>query len=255
MAGQVKTYGRNACRALFEARPADLRRVWLTEDAMGPFGDVLRELAHQRKPYKLVPPGELERVAGAKHHEGICILARERTQPSFEELRGSVVGASPARLLYCDGIGNPHNLGAILRVGAHFGAAGVLGRQGEMPSLSAAARRVAEGAAERVPVVPLDAPDRALEALRADGFAILATAAGGERDLFTETIPARVVFLLGAERTGLSDATRRTADRTVRIGGTGAVESLNVATACAVLLAEHWRAHGTAPPGDPGTPR
>ena len=75
----------------------------------------------------------------------------------------------------------------------------------------------------------------------AAGFEIVTTAADGERDLYRHRFARRTVLVLGAEREGVSPPVRRLADVALKIGGTGAVESLNVSVATAVLLAEHWR--------------
>lgn len=229
----------HACLAVFQARPDDVRRAWVTEEALESVGDLLRELARQRKPYKVVDADELGRVAGVRHHEGVCIQAVEPEPPT---LAGVLAGLSgPARLVFLDGVSNPHNLGAILRVCAHFGAAAVVGARGAIPAPTGAARRVAEGAAEHVPVVAVPDALGALREMSGAGLIPVATAADAPLDLFDAELPERCVFLLGAERTGLSDPLRAAASSLVSIGGTGAVESLNVSTACAVLLAEHWR--------------
>ncbi len=236
---ESKVYGIHACRAVFETRPDDVLRAWVVEERVPAVGDLLRELARARRPYKLVPAEELARIAGARHHEGICLLVRERPAPSLGEVLGAIPEGAPARMVWLDGVANPHNVGAVLRVCAHFGVLAAVGT--ELPPPSGAARRVAEGGAEHVPSVALTDPRAAFDALGAAGFAAVATAANAPDDLFVTELPARCVYLIGAERAGLSPRLRAMASRTVRIGGTGAVESLNVSTACAVLLAEHWR--------------
>jgi len=138
---------------------------------------------------------------------------------------------------------NPHNLGSILRTAAHFGAAAVVGRSGELPPLSPAAVRVAEGAAEFVPVCDLADPVADLKRLAAAGFRVVATSSHRGKPLAAARLSGRVVIVLGSEGEGVSKAIEAAAGEGVQIPGTGAVESLNIATAVGVVAAEHWRQH------------
>src|SRR5690606_6338862 len=131
---------------------------------------------------------------------------------------------------------------AILRVAAHFGIGGMWVRA-QGAGLSPAARRVAEGADEAVFTFPADAHGVALAALRRAGFTLIATDSRAERPLSSFPLPSRTVVLVGAEREGVGEIARRAADVSLRIDGTGAVQSLNVATAAAVLFAEFARQH------------
>jgi TrmH RNA methyltransferase len=100
---------------------------------------------------------------------------------------------------------------------------------------------VAEGGAEAVPLVRLPALPQAMDALRAGGFGLAATLVEGGADLFRTPLPARLVYVMGAEGEGMDRALAQTCDMQVSIPGSGAVESLNVASATAVLLS-HWYA-------------
>lgn len=235
MPRDVKIYGRNAVLALFDARPDDVRRAFVTERALEDLGPLLRELARRRIAYRVVGHEELAKVAGAQHHEGVCLVAKPRPAPDEEK-----IVSRQGAIVFVDGVENPHNVGAILRSAAHFGALAVAGDAG-LPSPAGAVARVAEGAAERVPMLRWEDPARALAALAARGFALIGTAHDARELLFDAELPKRSLFLLGAEGTGLSAPMKKLAQRTIAIPGTGAVESLNVASACAVLLAEHYR--------------
>ncbi len=136
-------------------------------------------------------------------------------------------------------MGNPHNFGAILRSAAHFGVAGLLLPPGSTLALSGAAARVAEGGAESVPLVRLPAVPQAMQQLREAGFGLAATLVDGGDNLFASDVPARLVYVMGAEGEGMDRELAQDCDTQVSIPGTGAVESLNVASATAVLLA-HW---------------
>jgi RNA methyltransferase, TrmH family len=234
----VSVYGKNACLALFETRPDDVRRAFVTERAVPLASEMLRELAKRRIPYRVVSAEEIAKVAKSEHHEGFCLVVKPRADPDEGSLFAKKRGA--ARAIYLDGVDNPHNVGAILRTAAHFGAIAVAGARSRMPRASGALARVAEGAAERVPVLRWDDPIASLRAL-SGSFELVATAHDAKENLFDAKLAERTIFLFGAEATGLSKEARALAQRTIAIPGTGAVESLNVSAACAVMLAEHYR--------------
>ena len=152
--------------------------------------------------------------------------------------------AGPQCAIWLDGVGNPHNLGAILRSAAHFGVAAILLPQASNLALSGAAARVAEGGAEAVPMVRLDDDATSLAQLGEAGFATVATVVEGGDSVFAMPPPDRLVYVLGAEGEGMDRGLAARCERQVSIPGTGAVESLNVAAATAVLLAAWWSRAG-----------
>lgn len=234
---EIKVYGQHACRALFARRAPDILRVYLARDLVEPFGDLLHACAQLRRPYRVVTVEELERISDSRHHEGICLVARPRPVRSLEEILGA---PGPAWLVAMAGVSNPHNVGAILRSAAHFGARAVLlgGREARLPP---AAHRTAQGGAEWVDVVAAPDLGRALVAAREAGFKICATSSQEGVDVYGPELPARAVVLLGGEAEGVPADVARQADLALRIPGTGHVDSLNVAAAAAVLLSEMWR--------------
>lgn len=203
------------------------------------FGDLLKYCADHRMPYRVVGDEELEKVSGARHHEGICVVTRP-TKPT--DLEAVLAAPGPGLVLATDGVGNPHNIGTLLRTAAHFGARAVL-VGGNLRRLSSAAYRTAEGAAESVGIVFAQDLGPLLEQCKSKGYTVCATSSHRGRDLFEQALPERTCILLGAERHGLSDALSSAADQHLRIPGTTAVESLNVASSAAIFLAEHWRCH------------
>jgi TrmH RNA methyltransferase len=158
-------------------------------------------------------------------------------------LGGLPAAPAPSLLLGLDGVGNPHNLGALLRSGAHFGVHGVLTPRAAGLEVSGAAARVAEGAAEVLPLVQADDPASALASLRAHGYALAATVPRAGESLYAATLPARLVLVFGAEGEGMRSEMIDEVDLRITIPGSGAIESLNVAASVAVLLGEYWRQH------------
>jgi len=148
-------------------------------------------------------------------------------------------------LLWLDGVGNPHNVGALLRTAAHFGVDGVISPAGF--DVSGAAARVAEGAAEVVPFVQARSASDALVALRAHGYSLAATVPHDATALYSTTLPERLVLVFGAEGEGMSEAMIAAADLRLTIPGSGEIESLNVAASVAVVLGEYWRQHARGP--------
>jgi TrmH RNA methyltransferase len=244
---EQRIYGLNACLALFAARPESIRKVWLLDSRIPKMKAVLAWCVQQRVGYTLVQDDDLEKLSGSAHHEGVCISALPAEEATLAQwLR--TVPAGPAVALWLDGVGNPHNLGAVLRSAAHFGAGAVLLPGDSALALSGAAARVAEGGAEHVPLVRLGRTDNALDQLRAAGFALAATVVRGGTSLHAAKLPARLVWVLGAEQLGVAAALAQSATLRIGIPGTGAVESLNVAAAAAVLLGEWRRQHPAAAP-------
>ncbi len=137
-------------------------------------------------------------------------------------------------------MGNPHNLGAIMRSCAHFGVKGVVVQDAGVLE-SGAAIRTAEGGAEHVEPITGDSFIDTLDQFRKAGYAIVSTSSHNGTPLFKAELPKKMVLVLGQERDGLSDAAISSSDLSVAINGTGNVESLNVSVATGVLLAEWWR--------------
>jgi len=237
---EVRLYGMNAVQAVFARRPQAIRKLYLLQTRVHALKPLLAWCVQNRIGYRVVESEDLDRLAASSHHEGVVAdVLRTEPLPLADWLASLAMGA-PALALWLDGVGNPHNFGAILRSAAHFGAA-VLLPAGSPLALSGAAARVAEGGAEAVTLVRLPAADAALAQLHAAGFGSAATVVRDGEDLLALKPGPRLVYVMGAEGEGMDAQLARACQRRVSIAGTGAVESLNVAAATAVFLA-HWAA-------------
>jgi TrmH RNA methyltransferase len=237
---EQRLYGLNACLAMFARRPGDLRKVWLLESRIHRLKDVLSYCVQNRIGYTVVGDEDLQKLAASSHHEGVVFGAMPAPELSLSSwLRDLPPG--PQVALWLDGVGNPHNLGAILRSAAHFGVAGLLLPKESSLALSGAAARVAEGGAEVVPMVRLGRADNSLAQLGSAGFVAAATVVRGGETLHAVALPQRLLLVMGAEQTGVDPFLADAATLRLAIPGTGAVESLNVASATSVFLAEWWR--------------
>lgn len=239
--GEMRLYGRNALQAVFARRPQAIRKLYLAPERIPQLQPMLKWCVANRVGYRVVEEvDELRKLAASTHHEGVVAdVLREAPLALGDWLAALPEG--PACALWLDGIGNPHNLGAILRASAHFGVSALLLPQGATLALSGAAARVAEGGAEAVPFVQLEATDDAIGLLRGAGFSLAATVVRDGDDVFATPVPQRLVYVLGAEGEGMGAALAQACDLRLSIPGTGAVESLNVAAATAVLLAQWAR--------------
>jgi TrmH RNA methyltransferase len=236
---EQRFYGVNACLALFQHRPEALRKLWLLPARMPAMKAVLAWCVANRIGYTLVEDEDLARLSGSQHHEGVVFGALPPPEQNLSAwLR--FLPAGPQLALWLDGVGNPHNLGAILRSAAHFGASALLLPKDSPLHLSGAAARVAEGGAEAVPIVRLGRSDNAIAQLQSAGFTLAATVVRGGESVLEAALPKRAVVILGAEQAGIDPALAQAIPLRLSIPGTGAVDSLNVAAATAVLLAE-WR--------------
>lgn len=247
---EIRIYGLNACRALFARRPHDVRKVYLLESRIPDLQPVLAWCVQQRLGYRVVGNTDLDKLTSSQHHEGVCFEVRRAAIPALAAVLQRLPRApKPALLVWLDGVGNPHNLGAVWRSAANFGVQTVLLPSDSTLAASGAAYRVAEGGAEAVPLARIAPGEDALGALRNAGFAIAATVPREGESLYTSRLPGRVVFVLGAEGGGLSRGLIDRADLHLTIPGSGAVESLNVAASAAVLFGEYWRQqHATRRP-------
>jgi TrmH RNA methyltransferase len=241
---ELRVFGVNACLAVFARRAHAIRKAYLLESRVPQFRAMLADLAKRKVGYRLVAAEDLEKLSQSEHHEGVCLdVLRAPPAPlrTWLSARGRETRGKTSLLILLDGVANPHNFGAVLRIAAHFGADAVLLPPGSKLALSGAACRVAEGGAEAVALLALSDYVADLAALERSGYRLIATAVRGGADLYAGQLPRQAVLMFGAETGGMSDLLLRRAQELLRIPGTGAVESLNIASAVAVFAAEHWR--------------
>ncbi|MGQ0620456.1 MAG: 23S rRNA (guanosine(2251)-2'-O)-methyltransferase RlmB [Panacagrimonas sp.] len=200
----------------------------------------VRELAHQHSiPVRIASRGDLDLKEPGLRHQGVLALMPEMTYSGEDVLEAPA--SSKQMFLALDGVQDPHNLGACLRTAEAAGVAAVIVPKDRAVGLTAVARKVAAGAAERVPVVAVTNLSRALERLKERGYWLTGLAGEATETLFDVDLTGPLVLVLGAEGEGLRRLTRETCDRLVRIPMLGKAESLNVSAATAVCLYEAFR--------------
>lgn len=144
----------------------------------------------------------------------------------------------PPFFLVLDGVEDPHNLGACLRVADAMGVHAVIAPKDRAVGLNATVRKVACGAAETVPFIAVTNLSRTLRELKDAGVWVVGAAAEAEQDLLASRFDGPIALVLGAEGTGLRRMTAENCDALVRIPMFGSVESLNVSVASGICLYE-----------------
>jgi 23S rRNA (guanosine2251-2'-O)-methyltransferase len=197
---------------------------------------------------RVVPKGEIDRLAAGGNHQGVLAIAGPYRYAPMEEL---LARDAPA-LLFLDGVTDPHNLGSLLRSADGAGFDGIVIPSHRSVGVTAAVRRVASGAAEVVPVARVTNLGRAIDEAREAGLWVVGLDEDADEELWSTPLTQRPVGLvLGAEGGGISRHIRGRCDGLARIPTRGRLASLNVAVAGAVAMFEIARRDnvaGTLPP-------
>jgi TrmH RNA methyltransferase len=227
--------GLPAVKALFEHDPRRAERLFYDERMKVLAGGFCAVMAKQHKPYRMVSTDELTKIAGTQLHGGIAVVAKPKPIALFDPAEARV-WTRP--LLILDGIGNPHNLGAIARTLAFFGLERlVISDHPSQAAPSEAAFRVSEGGLEWLEIYRTAKLVPALKRLR-DSHRIVGTALGSGKPLDQALAPSAkpLALILGNEEHGLPPATLAACDDIATIAGSGRVQSLNVAATAAILI-------------------
>ena len=182
----------------------------------------------------------LQKMCGTHRHQGVvarvdAVQLSHSLDDTLDAVRGDPL------LLVLDGITDPHNLGACLRVADGAGAHAVIAPKDHAVGLNATVAKVASGAAETMPYLMVTNLARALTELKERDIRVVGTSDDATQTLYDLDLRGPVALVLGAEGSGLRQLTRKTCDTLVRIPMAGAVESLNVSVAAAVCLYEALR--------------
>jgi len=224
-----RLWGKHAVAAALDNPGRKVLRAWATRDTAN-FMQFPKDVA-----VTLADVADLGRlVPSDAPHQGVVIEVE-----ALEEvwLDGLLTGAGErAVLLVLDQVTDPHNVGAILRSAAAFGAIGIVTQDRHSPPESGALAKAASGALERLPWVRVVNLARALDEIGEAGFWRIGLASDAEMELREALGPSRIALVLGAEGAGLRLNTREHCDALARLPITDAVESLNVSNAAAVAL-------------------
>ena len=228
-AQRPRLWGKHAVAAALDNPDRKVLKAWATRDAAAMMqfsADVAVTLADVADLGRLVPHDA--------PHQGLVVEVEPLDEVWLDEL---LTGAGEqAVLLVLDQVTDPHNVGAILRSAAAFGAIGIVTQDRHSPPESGALAKAASGALERVPWARVVNLARALDDIGEVGFWRIGLTGDAESDLKSALGPPRVALVLGAEGPGLRHNTREHCDALARLPISEAVESLNVSNAAAVAL-------------------
>jgi 23S rRNA (guanosine2251-2'-O)-methyltransferase len=231
-----QVYGRRAVREALRGR-REVLEVWATERALKaePW---LRDVDRRRLQTKT--EREIGEAAGTRDHQGALAWCEPYRYADAWEL-ASVDGA----LLVClDQVTDPRNLGAVCRSADGAGATGVVVPAHGAATVTPAVARASAGAVEHLPVAVVPNLARYLAEVKSERLWVYGAAGDADATMWRTDLSGAVAFVFGAEGRGLRPLVRRTCDALVAIPLAGAVESLNVSVAAALLLYEARRQRG-----------
>jgi 23S rRNA (guanosine2251-2'-O)-methyltransferase len=200
----------------------------------------LRLAKNQNLVIKEVPRGTIDGVTGTTTHQGIALVIKPFNYSDFDQiLVNARVDGKAGLIIGMDGVTDPHNLGAIVRSAAAFGADGVVIPERRNASMTGSAWKSSAGAAARMPISQVTNLVRSIEDAKKAGFFVVGLAADGDEELPKFSLAKESVYVIvGSEGKGLSRLAREKCDLVVSIPMSSEVESLNASVATAIVM--HW---------------
>ena len=234
-------YGFHAVASRLRHHPESIHELYVDSTRKDPRArDFLAQAEAAGVTVRAVPGERLTELAGTSRHQGVVAQAEAvALRVDLDELIEAA--GKDLLLLVLDGVQDPHNLGACLRVADAMGAHAVVAPRDRAVSLSPTVAKVASGAAETVPYITVTNLARTLRDLKDHAVWVVGTDDDAKEDLFGAKFERPMAWVLGAEGAGLRRLTRENCDQLVRIPMFGSVESLNVSVAAGICLYESRR--------------
>lgn len=225
--------------ALRAKRP--LERVLIARGMGGGRTQEVIDLARGAEiPVRFEDRSALDRLAGAKTHQGILAFGSEKKYAGLED-----VAPAAELIVVLDGVEDPHNLGAIVRTAHAAGAGAVVVAERRAAGLTETVAKAAAGALEHLPVVRVTNINTALRSLKDMGYFVYGLDERGESTYDKVDYAEHSVIVMGGEGKGLHDLVKRNCDLLIRIPMAGRIASLNVSVAAGVALFGWRRSRGT----------
>ncbi len=233
-------YGESAVRTFFDLRNEDLIRLFVREGEQGRFKEILSECARMKKLYRLVPNGDLDKLSKSKHHEGICAVTKPKRFKSLPTLISEYVDKfSGEPLVILDEVGNPHNIGSIMRNAAFFGFNRLILNTKSSIKLSGSLMRTSEGGGEYCSVGLSKSTAQLIEILKEKKIKIVVSDLRAESSAVEEHyMQSPYAIVLGNEVSGVSNDLLKAADLKFKISGADKVQSLNVSVSAGIIFNE-----------------
>jgi 23S rRNA (guanosine2251-2'-O)-methyltransferase len=239
--GEGLIAGRNAvAEALRSGRPIDCLYV-ARGGRPGSLGALTAQAKRRGIPVKETDKRKLDRLCGPTEHQGVAAAAAAKEYASVDDIfRVAKERGEPPFILVADGLEDPHNLGAVIRVAECAGAHGVILPRRRSAGLTAAVERASAGALEYVPVARVPNLAAALEDLKARGVWIYAADMDGQPWCETD-FSGPLALVIGSEGAGLGRLVREKSDFVISLPMMGKINSLNASVACGVICYEILR--------------
>ena len=243
MADTQIIHGFHAVTSRLRQRAEAVREIYLDATRNDRRATDLAKLAESRGVRVMQVDGKrLDGLTGNAHHQGVAARVAQIELAKFVDdvLDGLT---EPAFLLILDGVTDPHNLGACLRVADAMGVHAVIAPKDRAVGLNATVAKVASGAADSVPYITVTNLARTMRELKERDIWLVGAAEAAEHDLYSAKVKlsGALGWVLGAEGEGMRRLTRENCDQLARIPMLGAVESLNVSVSAGICLAEARR--------------
>ena len=241
MKGTRAIFGFHAILARLRSDPASLQEILLDEDRKdGRAKDLVNTAEKAGAKLMRVSRQRLDGFYGGGRHQGVVAMVEESGErEGLEDLLDGL--KVPPLLLVLDGVTDPHNLGAALRVADAAGAHAVIAPKDRAAGINATVSKVASGAAESIPYYMVTNLARTLNELKERSIWIVGADERADKTLYQAKLPESIAWVLGAEGEGMRRLTRETCDELVHIPMLGSVASLNVSVASGVCLFESVR--------------
>ena len=239
-------FGFHAVLARLRADPSSVLEIFLDETRNDARAKDLAALAERAKVRLMrVPTKRLDGFYGGGRHQGV--VARIELKNAADTLDEVLQDIDQPLLLVLDGVTDPHNLGACLRVANGAGAHAVVAPKDRAAGITPTVSKVASGAAEATPYIMVTNLARTLAELKERNIWIVGADERAEKTLYAADLPESIAWVLGAEGEGMRRLTRESCDLLLKIPMRGTVESLNVSVSAAVCLYESARRRGFRP--------
>jgi len=250
----VTIYGRNPVLEALGDPALTVDKVLLADSARGPHVAEIRSAARARGvQVQLVGAERVKKIAGnGKQDQGVCAdVVAPRMQPLDLALAAGLRGP----VIVLDGITTPANVGMILRTATAAGFSGIVVPRRGVASIDPLVVKASAGVAFKAPILKVATALEAVQALRDVGYRIAGLDADGPTDLFGADLPGDTAYVMGGETAGLGAGVSDLVDTWVAIPMAGAVESLNVSAAAAVVCFDVVRRGLNRPSGSPARGR
>jgi 23S rRNA (guanosine2251-2'-O)-methyltransferase len=237
-------YGIHAVMAALRTGPTDVNEIWLlNHDGKNKRLAEINSLALKTHiPVRYVARNELDEYSNNARHQGVMARLKQKSALTETDLAGFLAGLEqPPFLLVLDGIQDPHNLGACIRTANAAGMHAVIAPRDRASGITPVVRKVASGAVEAIPFIPVTNLARVLRRLKELGVWVVGADENAVTTLFDADLTGPIAVVLGAEGKGLRRLTREHCDLVVKIPMAGLVESLNVSVAAGVCIYEVMR--------------